>query len=617
MPFCGYSSFRLKMLSYAIVIFTMPKSLIPFIWHFIRKQKWTTLFSQIFSLAWTIDHIFWPVVFGILIDRITNYSGEPVLGYLSLPIMLGIGLWLTIEVFFRLAGFLQAYLFPRLEADVRMSLFEYVQDHSYTYFANQFAGNISNKISDMTLSLTRLLQQIIQVFVPVALGVVLSTTMFIWVNPVFGLILGAWILVHMAIALYYARSCDTAALVHSEARSALMGRIVDSLGNHINIRLFARRKYELEYMKKYQDEEKRKNIYSLLIIERMKIFLGLASFIGVGLLLNGYMLYSWAHGQINAGQMVFIFNAAWNVTMMVWFAGLEMPLFFKEIGTCRQALTLIQTPHDVVDSPKAEPLKVKQGEITFENVSFKYTPQNSIFKDKNITIKAGEKVGLVGFSGSGKTTFVHLILRYHDIHGGRILIDGQDIRNVTLESLRSSISLIPQDPSLFHRSIWENIRYGKPNAAPEEIIGAAKRAHAEEFILKMPEKFQSLVGERGVKLSGGQKQRIAIARAILKDAPILILDEATSALDSVTEKAIQDALQELMTGKTSIVIAHRLSTLSGMDRILVFDHGAIVEEGTHDELLAIGGYYARLWQMQAGGFLPDTPEGEEETEVEF
>jgi len=303
--------------------------------------------------------------------------------------------------------------------------------------------------------------------------------------------------------------------------------------------------------------------------------------------------------------------------MMVWFAGLEMPLFFKEIGTCRQALSLIQTPHDITDKPKAEPLKVEKGTITFENVSFKYSPQNSIFKNKNIIIKAGEKVGLVGFSGSGKTTFVHLILRYHDIHGGRILIDGQDISNVTLESLRSNISLIPQDPSLFHRSIWENIRYGKPNASPEEIIGAAKRAHAEEFILKMPEKFQSLVGERGVKLSGGQKQRIAIARAILKDAPILILDEATSALDSVTEKAIQDALQELMTGKTSIVIAHRLSTLSGMDRILVFDHGAIVEEGTHDELLSLGGHYARLWEMQAGGFLPDTLDGEEESEEEY
>lgn len=600
----------------------MPKTLLSFIWHFIRKQKWIFLFIQLFSLAWTLDHIMWPVVFGILVEKITTYAGEPAFQYLLLPITMGISLWLTIEVSFRLAGFLTAIAYPKLEADIRMSLFEYVQDHSYNYFANQFAGNISNKISDMTLSMTRLLQQIISVFIPVGIGVILSTAMFMWVSPIFGLILGTWIIIHMSIALYYAKSCDQAALVHSEARSALMGRVVDSLSNHINIRLFSRRRFELDYMKKYQEDEKKKNIESLWVIEKMKVFLGIASFIGVGLLLNGYMLYSWAHGQINAGQVVFIFNAAWNVTMMVWFAGLEMPLFFKEIGTCRQALTLIQTPHDITDKPKAEPLKVKNGTITFENVSFKYSPSSSIFKDKSITINAGEKVGLVGFSGSGKTTFVHLILRYHDIHGGRILIDGQDIRNVTLDSLRDNISLIPQDPSLFHRSIWENIRYGKPNASPEEIIGAAKRAHAEDFILKMPEKFQSLVGERGVKLSGGQKQRIAIARAILKDAPILILDEATSALDSVTEKAIQDALQELMAGKTSIVIAHRLSTLSGMDRILVFDHGAIVEEGTHDELLALGGHYARLWEMQAGGFLPSAPEGEEElwdedTESEF
>jgi ATP-binding cassette subfamily B protein len=292
---------------------------------------------------------------------------------------------------------------------------------------------------------------------------------------------------------------------------------------------------------------------------------------------------------------------------------LELPLFFKEVGTCRQALSIIQAPHDIV-SHKQEKLSVNKGEIAFQNVTFKYPQKNAIFENKNVVIKAGEKVGLVGFSGSGKTTFAHLILRYYDLDSGKILIDGQDISQVTLESLRDNIAMIPQDPTLFHRSIHENIGYGKAGATFQDVEEAARKANAEDFILKMPEKYEALVGERGVKLSGGQRQRIAIARAILKNAPILILDEATSALDSVTERNIQKGLEHLMKGKTTLVIAHRLSTLSGMDRILVFDQGRIIEEGSHDQLIRKkGGHYAMLWAMQAGGFLlpEDTDELEE------
>lgn len=584
----------------------MPKRLWPFFWHFLKKQKLVFLLIQITCLAWTIDHIFWPVVFGVFIEKITNYSGEPVLSYLALPIISGILLWITIEVFFRISGILSAFAFPKLEADVRMSLFNYVQDHSYSFFTSQFAGSLSNKISDMTLGFTRIIQQIMQIFVPVAVGVIIAVALFTSIQPIFGVILLSWIVIHMSIALYFARQCDDKAHVHSEARSILMGKIVDSISNHINVRLFSRKLYEQNYLKKFQDIELKKNTEALWIIEKMRIFMGLASFIWIGLLMNGYIIYSWSNGAISAGEVVYIFNSSWNVTMMAWFAGMEMPLFFKELGTCKQALSIIQIPHDIIDKPNAYPLKVKEGAITFENVSFKYNPTSStLFQNKNINIKAGEKVGLVGFSGSGKTTFVHLILRYYDLSNGRILIDGQNIQDVTLESLRQNIALIPQDPSLFHRSVWDNIQYGKPEAEPAEVVLAAQKANAEDFILKMSDKYQSLVGERGIKLSGGQKQRIAIARAVLKNAPILILDEATSALDSVTERNIQNALQELMEGKTTIVIAHRLSTLSGMDRILVFDQGKIIEEGTHEELLKLGGHYSMMWEMQAGGFLPD------------
>ena len=594
----------------------MPKSLLGFIWYFVKKQKWMFFLIQIFCLAWTIDHVLWPIVFGIFIEKITSFQGGDVWVYLALPITLGLSLWITIEIFFRLSGFLQAIAFPKLEANIRMSLFDYVQDHSYSYFATQFSGSIANKISDMTMGVTRIMQQVLQLFFPVIIGLISATLLFVFVQPIFGLILGAWIVIHVSICLIYAKKCDQYSNIHSEARSLLVGKIVDSLSNHINTRLFSRKKFELEYLRKFQDDEQKKNIEALWIIEKMKIYLGLASLLGPGLLLNWYMIYSWSQGLITAGEVVFIFNSTWNVMMMAWFAGLEIPLLFKEIGTCRQALTLIEAPHDIVDKVQAKPLTVKKGEITFENVSFKYTPHSAIFKDKTLTINAGEKVGLVGFSGSGKTTFVHLILRYYDVQKGKILIDGQNISEVTLESLRKNIALIPQDPSLFHRSIWENIQYGNPKAAPDEVLHAAAQAHADEFIMKMPEKYKALVGERGVKLSGGQKQRIAIARAILKNSPILILDEATSALDSVTERLIQESLSDLMKDKTSIVIAHRLSTLSGMDRILVFDQGTIIEEGTHEELIQAGGHYAMMWDMQAGGFLPSSLDGEEEEEEE-
>jgi ATP-binding cassette subfamily B protein len=290
---------------------------------------------------------------------------------------------------------------------------------------------------------------------------------------------------------------------------------------------------------------------------------------------------------------------------MVWFISYQMTVFVRESGTINEALTLINAMHDVVDAPDAQQLQINKGEIRFDQVTFKYQKRNLVFEDISVTLEPGKKVGLVGFSGAGKSTFVNLILRYYDITSGHILIDDQDIAKVTQNSLREHIAMIPQEPSLFHRTLMENIRYGRLDASDEEVIAASKLAHCHEFIEKLPEAYHSLVGERGVKLSGGQRQRIAIARAMLKNAPILILDEATSSLDSVTEKVIQESLTELMKGRTTIVIAHRLSTLADMDRILVFQHGKIIEDGTREELLRAQGYFAKLWDMQMDGFLPE------------
>lgn len=278
----------------------------------------------------------------------------------------------------------------------------------------------------------------------------------------------------------------------------------------------------------------------------------------------------------------------------------------QSFGIAKQAYSVMLDPQDMRDKLDAKELKIRSGEIIFDNVAFQYG-EKKLFENKHVHIRGGEKVGLVGFTGAGKSSFINLILRFFPLHSGKILIDGQEVADVTLESLRRQIALIPQDPVLFHRTLRENIAYGKPDATEGELFHAAKLAHCDEFIRNIPQGYEAKVGERGTKLSGGERQRIAIARAILVDAPILILDEATSSLDSVTEKYIQDSLEKLMQNRTTIVIAHRLSTLSRMDRILVFDKGKIVEEGTHASLLQRDGLYAKMWNMQVGGFLPERP----------
>ncbi len=585
----------------------LPRTLGAFFWHFLKKYRFQLLFIQLFSFAWSFDHTLWPYVIMRFVDAISTFTGDRSFMWqvLSSPVWMGLTLWICLEISFRTSGILLARFLPKVESDVRLAMFEYVIEHSHHYFGNKMAGTIANKISDMPQSMTRILQQIIQLFIPVLLAIAISTSFFFHIHPGFAWILVGWVLVHGGICFLFAGTCDRLSNEHAEARSTLSGKIVDALTNNTNIRLFARQSFEKEYLRRFQVEEMQKHRLSLWYIEKMKLALGIASFLGVGLAINWYMLSLWQEGLLSTGEVVFIFNTVWNITMMAWMAGLELPQLFKEVGVCRQALSIIQDSHDILDAKEAKPLVVSAGAISFEDVTFHYEGREPLFRKKNLYIAPGEKVGLVGFSGSGKTSLINLILRHYEIAEGVISIDGQDISLVTQNSLRSQIALIPQDPSLFHRSLMENIRYGRLDATDEEVQEAAQLAHCHDFILKMEGQYEALVGERGVKLSGGQRQRIAIARAILKNAPILILDEATSALDSVTEKEIQSGLDFLMQKRTTIVIAHRLSTLSNMDRILVFKEGQIIEEGTHVTLLHQGGYYAKLWEMQAGGFLPD------------
>jgi ATP-binding cassette subfamily B protein len=441
-------------------------------------------------------------------------------------------------------------------------------------------------------------------FIPAALICVLTILIFAQMNSFLALIVGMWILVHFSLTWIFTIKCAKYSHIHGEVRSELMGKIVDSLTNNFVVNLFYRFRYEKDQIAHSQKEELKTNdkaqVYSVKMFAAMSV-----GFLAEIFILTGFAISFWLQGKISTGEIVQLFYTVWNLGMVIWVTSDKGPEFFQSLGIANQALTIMQDPQDILDPPSAVDLVVDKGEIVFDNVSFRYG-ERKVFHNKNLRISAGEKVGLVGYSGAGKSTFVNLILRFFSLEKGRILIDGQDIACVTLESLRSQVALIPQDPILFHRTLEENIRYGKVEASQKEVIEAAKLAHCDEFIQRCPDSYATLVGERGTKLSGGERQRIAIARAMLNAAPILILDEATSALDSVTERYIQDSLEKLMQNRTTLVIAHRLSTLAKMDRILVFDQGKVVEEGSHLELLSKGGHYARMWQMQAGGFLPDS-----------
>ncbi|MES2121554.1 MAG: ABC transporter ATP-binding protein [Chlamydiota bacterium] len=590
------------------------KELVGFVWQFMRLQK--GVFLAIFlidSFAWSLDALLWPYILHLVIDIFTRYEGDRSAAWdaLKMPIVAGLGLVIYIETASRTMGFLMARAMPKLGANIRMAMFDHVQHHSPRYFNERFSGALANKLTDMTTQVESILQQLFWPLIPALSTCILGSLFLWWINPIFTWILLGWIVIHLGVSLSFTRHCDYYEHQHGQARSTLLGKIVDSFTNNFAVNLFYRFQYERKAIDPFQNEERETNIASKRYVEKMRCFLSSFYFVAVILGINGSLLYLWLHDQITTGQVVQVFTTLWNLSMIMWTVGSALPTLFQAFGTARQAYTVMRDPQDIGDQPEAPPLKVSSGEIIFDNVSFQYG-EKKLFENKHAKIRGGERVGLVGYTGAGKSTFTNLILRFFPVQNGKILIDGQEIAGVTLESLRQQIALIPQDPILFHRSLRENIAYGKPAASEEEIVRAAELAHCDEFIRNTPSGYDAVVGERGTKLSGGEKQRIAIARAILADAPILILDEATSALDSVTEKYIQDSLDKLMQSRTTIAIAHRLSTLSRMDRILVFDKGKIVEEGTHTALLGQKGLYAQMWNMQVGGFLPEGPQGGEE-----
>lgn len=585
---------------------SLPSTSLPFILYFVKKQWTKFIIFIIAAVMLGLNDAFFPFWLKHIINILQFYQTDPSKIYHSLgPILLWLVLfWGLSEFFIRLEGITEIYTFPRFRAEIRSKIFQYVKGHSQEYFANQFAGNIAKKIADLPNSCQTLIEITCFQFITFS-TVAISIFILMWLTkPLFAIFLLIWLTIHMGFIALFLRYSNQLWETHSEAVSELNGNIVDTLVNIFTVRSFARNTHEQIYLQKYQSAEIAKAKKAMWAVELMRIGMGLNGlFLIFGMIL--LLIYSWSHEWITLGDFTQIMMQSFWLLGCLWFLSFQVRTFLRERGTINNALKLAQKQHDILDQPHAKPIMINKGEIEYRNVNFSYRSEDWVFKNFNVKIPSAQKVGLVGFSGSGKSSFINLLLRLYDIQGGQILIDQQEIATVTQESLRQQIALIPQDPTLFHRTLMENIRYGRLAATDTEVIAAAKLAHCHEFISVLDEGYQALVGERGIKLSGGQRQRIAIARAILKNAPILILDEATSSLDSVTEKLIQESLQQLMQNKTTIVVAHRLSTLNNMDRILVFHQGRIIEDGTQAELLQAKGHFAMLWQKQSHGFLPE------------
>ena len=582
----------------------IPSTPLRFLWYLGSKYKLLGIVAFLLVLVAETLNILIFYVSAKLVDAFT--SAQTLVEQKEVLIHWG-GLFLLAYIgnslFYRLSGFTAIGWVIKFHKDGYDELFEYMTKHSHVYFSNRFAGALSNKISNAVDSAAGIMFQILWTFFSEFIGLVVTLVLFFSIDVRVGLILLGMFLVVLVFNIFAVRRRRPLVVTYAEASSKSRGEGVDTITNISAVRQFVQRKSELQRLSDiFSDrasKDTRQSFFGEWIMVINSIFSIIMTAVVIVLL---YILLS--QELITAGTLVLVLALLGRVGHMFVTTGQALNRFIRDYGNIEEGLKEILVDHEITDIPDAKKLQVSSAAMNWKSVTFEYG-DNKVFNEFDLTIPAGQRVGLVGPSGAGKTTFVSLLLRQHDLSSGEILIDGQNIAEVTQDSLRENIAVVPQEPLLFHRSIRENIAYGKPDATDNEIMAVARLAKAHEFIKDLAEGYDTLVGERGIKLSGGQKQRVAIARAMLKDAPILVLDEATSALDSESEVAIQQALHKLMEGKTVIAIAHRLSTLREMDRIIVLEGGKIVEDGSHDSLLQHDGVYSRLWKHQAGGFLQD------------
>ncbi len=587
-----------------------PNGLFAFYWHYIG-QAWpvfaTVLVTGFFA---AIVEVAMFIYLGQIVDLVksakspSNFFDEygVVLAWMAFVIMIARPVVFTIHNLI-----INQAVIPNFTNLIRWQTHRYILRQSISFFQNDFAGRIANKIMQTAPSLRETVAQAIDALWFMIIYVVSAAVIFMNNDWRLTIPLVIWLAALILALAYFVPRIKAQSAIMSEARSMLTGRVVDSYTNINTIKLFAHADGEDAYAHEAMSDFTDKFHKQMRNISLMEMSVWVIN--GVLIIATcGLAIWLWGAGLITIGAITVVAGLVIRINNMAAWVMWVVTGIFENIGTVQDGIETISKPYAVVDRDEAEPLRVSEGAIRYDAIKFHYGKDSGVIDNLSLDISSGEKVGLVGRSGAGKSTLVNLLLRFHDLEDGRIIIDGQDIAQVTQDSLRAQIGMVTQDTSLLHRSVIDNIRYGRPEASEADVIAAAKKAQAHDFIggLEDPKErkgYDAHVGERGVKLSGGQRQRIAIARVLLKDAPILILDEATSALDSEVEAAIQEQLYNLMEGKTVIAIAHRLSTIAAMDRLVIMDQGQIAEQGTHDALLKQEGIYAGLWSRQSGGFL--------------
>lgn len=588
---------------------TLPNRLLPFTMHFVRQFRGGALGLLLFSIGGRAVFASIPYAMKLLMDTVLALGGatQAAISALYWPALLFASL-VAGRFLFDGGMWLSSYRTrtPML-IRIKEEVFAYAQRLSPAYFEGTLSGKIAHRAVMLPDQVLQLFDMMMFDFVPSIAFFLFVAGFFYLVSPEFCAIAMASVVVYFVVSLLMGRECARRAALNNEARAAVTGRIVDVITNIRNVFLFANQSLEDQQVRTYtgKEFERRRASYRAVVKLRcVQYVMDIAMWLGF----VGGALYAWVNGNIGAGDFVMISTLTGSLLQSAYNVGQRVPEFYDLLGSAQESIETLIVPQTIVDQPGAPALVVSRGEIHYDRIAFSYdttaTGVRNVVRDFELVIPPGQRVGLVGPSGAGKTTLMGLLLRMHDVGHGAIRIDGHDIRAVTQQSLRDSIGIIPQDTNLFHRSLRENIRYGRPDASDAEVEQAARRAHAHEFIMELEHGYKTMVGERGIKLSGGQRQRIAIARAILRNAPILLLDEATSALDSHSEHIIQQAMREAMVGKTVIAIAHRLSTVMDMDRLIVLQSGVIVADGTHAELLQQGGLYAELWRKQSGDFNP-------------
>ncbi|CAD5108393.1 ABC transporter ATP-binding protein [Zestomonas carbonaria] len=579
----------------------LPDSPLKFVLFFVGNYKGWYLAILLLQISAVVCTILVPWGLGQITRLVSEgLSSEQAFAVLQWPVLAFAGLLLLEVLFTRGATGCHIRVMPQQRRTVTHAVYAYLQQHSHRFISNEFAGALAHRVSEVSLGVNQTLSILLFDLIPLVVTLTLATLLLWTASSLLALLMFGWSVLFILVCYQLAKRSHPLAQQHSAARSTSTGKVVDAVTNLTNIRLFARHSYEHGYLGDYLEREVGAAYRSFGYMEKVRWFqssFGVVLKVGVLLL----SLYLWRSGQISIATFVMSSSLSLLIINDVSSLSRRFLEFFEATGNIANGVRSLIRPHEVVDKPGAANLEVTRGEVEFRNVAFGYSPDKRIFEDLNIVIPAGQRVGLVGSSGSGKSSLLNLLLRLYDVDEGQVLIDGTDVRDVTQHSLHQQIGLIPQEPGLFHRTIRENIHYGRLDATQEELAAAIHRAGASAFIESMEQGYDSLVGERGVKLSGGQRQRIAIARVLLKNAPILVMDEATSSLDSITERFIQDKLDEIMVGKTVIVVAHRLSTVAHLDRIIVFDKGRVVEDGSHQELLKKRGQYFRLWSRQSDG----------------